>query len=93
MTRIGRLFMGIAPKLDAKRDFERHGNALPRVEGVAAAQTTFDCRDSGTRQPDPFGDLQLCPSTTTARAAYLPANHGELGAIPSRSLSMELVAP
>ena len=41
---VRRLLVHVAAKFNAERDVERHGDSLPRVEGVAAAQTAFDRR-------------------------------------------------
>ena len=44
VARVRRLLVRVAAKLDAERDVERHGDSLPRVDGVAAAQTALDRR-------------------------------------------------
>jgi hypothetical protein len=92
MSRVGWFLVRIPAKLNTERDLERHGDPLPRVECVAAAETALNRRDSGSREPNPLGELLLGPPTPAARRPDLLANDRELSAIPSGSLASQFLA-
>jgi hypothetical protein len=75
---IGGFLARVASQLDPHRSIHGEGEALPGVEGVAAASAALDRSDRGSAKPDSRTNLSLGQTPSTPGGTQLPAEPGHL---------------